>query len=190
MILPLYRRVLGAGFDALPARVRELHDLHGPSVWVGVANVERGRSLVSRLAALASGLPPEGRDQPLRVTFEPVGGKETWSRQFGSAPFRSVQYQRGGFLLERVGPTTFVFSALASPEGLALRLDGFRLLGVPLPRLLHPAVRTFESERDGRYHFEVEARLPLFGLLVRYAGWLQPLGPSAREADKGLSSTS
>jgi hypothetical protein len=108
------------------------------------------------------------------VTFEPVGASEHWSRQFGSAPFRSVQYERGGFLFERVGPTTFVFTALASAEGLALRLDGFRVLGVPLPRLLHPAVRTFECECDGRYRFEVEARLPLFGLLVRYHGWLVP----------------
>ena len=30
-----------------------------------------------------------------------------------------------------------------------------------MPRLLHPAVRTFESEQDGRYCFEVEAHLPL-----------------------------
>jgi hypothetical protein len=174
MSLPLYRRVLGARFDALPARVREVHDIQGVSVWAGVADVERGRSLVGRLAALVSGLPPEGRDQPLRVTFEPVGTREHWSRQFGGAPFRSVQYERGGFLLERVGPTTFVFSALTSPEGLALQLEGFRVLGVPLPRLLHPIVRTFECERDGRYRFEVEARLPLFGLLVRYGGWLMP----------------
>ena len=48
------------------------------------------------------------------------------------------------------------------------------MLGIPLPRLLHPTVRTFERERDGRYEFEVEAHLPLFGLLVRYSGWLEP----------------
>jgi hypothetical protein len=36
-------------------------------------------------------------------------------------------------------------------------------------------VRTFESERDGRYSFEVEAHLPLVGLLVRYSGWLLPM---------------
>jgi hypothetical protein len=174
MTPPLYRRVLGPRYDQLPACVRELHDIAGVSVWAGVASVERGRSLISRLAGLVSGLPPEGSDQPLRVTFEPAGASERWSRQFGSAPFRSVQYERGGFLFERVGPTTFVFTALASAEGLALRLDGFRVLGVPLPRLLHPTVRTFECEHGGRYHFEVEARLPLFGLLVRYHGWLVP----------------
>ena len=173
MSLPLYRRVLGPAFDELPARVRQLHDLEGVRVWVGRASVERGRSLPSRIAAVLSGLPSEGPDQLLSVTFEPSGTTEIWLRQFGSSQFRSVQYEHGGFLRERVGPTTFVFTAVASAKGLALRLDGFRVLGAPLPRLLHPAIRTFECERDGRYHFEVEARLPLFGLLVRYSGWLE-----------------
>ena len=43
-----------------------------------------------------------------------------------------------------------------------------------------PDRRTFEGERDGRYHFEVESRLPLIGLLVRYGGWLMPQGVQAR----------
>jgi hypothetical protein len=175
MTLPLYRRVLGPRFDEMPACVRELHDLDGVRVWAGMASVERGKSMLSRIAAALAGLPPEGQDQPLSVTFEPDGASEIWMRQFGSALFRSVQYERGGYLRERVGPTTFVFSPIASADGLVLRLDRFRVLGVPLPGLLHPAVRTFECERDGRYHFEVEARLPLIGLLVRYAGWLEPV---------------
>ncbi len=177
MSLPLYRRLLGPAFDKLPARVRELHDLDGVSVWQGRAKVERGQSLVARIAATLSSLPPEGDDQPLRVTFAPVADKEIWARQFGKALFRSVQYERGGLLCERVAISTFVFATVASADGLALRLDGFRLFGVPMPRMLHPEVRTFESERDGRYHFEVEAHLPLVGLLVRYTGWLERMVP-------------
>lgn len=181
MILPLYRRVLGDSFDVLPARVRELHDLKGASVWTGMADVERGQSLIARLAGFISGLPPQGRQQTLRVTFEPVDRAENWSRRFGKAQFPSVQYAQDGFLCECVGPTTFVFTPIASAEGLALRLDGFRVFGAPLPRLLHPAVRTFERECGGRYHFEVEARLPLFGLLVHYAGWLEPNAPECTQ---------
>jgi hypothetical protein len=175
MTLPLYRRVLGSRYDMLPPRVRELHDLKGPSTWTGMADVERGRSLISRLAGLISRLPPEAPGQSLRVRFEPVGLAENWSRRFGNALFPSVQYEHNGLLCERVGPTTFVFTPLASGKGLTLRLDGFRVVGIPLPRLLHPAVCTSEYEREGRYHFEVEARLPLFGLLVRYSGWLEPV---------------
>lgn len=174
MSIPLYRRVLGATFDVLPARVRELHDLRGPAVWWGEASVERGRSPLSRLAAALTGLPPAGADQPLRVTFEPVGAREIWSRRFGRMLFCSIQYERDGFLAERVGPATFVFTAVASTEGLALRLEGFKVLGIPLPRSLHPTVCTFERERGGRYEFEVEAHLPFLGLLVRYGGWLEP----------------
>jgi hypothetical protein len=174
MTSPLYRRVLGADFAVLPPRVRDLHDLDGRRVWTGRASVTRGTSLASRIAAAIAGLPPEAPDQALTVTFETAGSTEIWSRRFGSSLFRSVQYARGVSLHERVGPTTFVFTPLASGEGLALRLDGFRVLGVPLPRFLHPDVCTSEREREGRYEFEVEARLPLFGLLVRYAGWLEP----------------
>jgi len=169
---PLYRRLLGPRFAVLPPRVRELHDLSSASVWAGTANVERGRSPLSRLAAMIAGLPPEGRAQPLRVTFLPVGANEIWKRQFGRALFRSLQYARKGFLCERAGPTTFVFTPIATAEGLELRLDGFRVLGLPLPRLLHPSVRTWEWEREGVYHFQVEAQLPLVGLIVRYDGWL------------------
>src|SRR5689334_8866240 len=107
MSLPLYRRVLGPRFWVLPRRVRELHDLAVATQWAGVANVDRGRSRLSGLAAWIAGLPPYGRDQALCVTFEPVGADEIWTRQFGEARFRSVQWQRNGFLCERAGPTTF-----------------------------------------------------------------------------------
>ena len=174
MTPPLYHRILGAGFEALPRRVRELHDLGHRQVWSGQASVERGKSLPCRIAAALSGLPPAGPDQPLTVVFEPVGEREVWSRRFGSALFRTVQFACGSFLCERAGPATFVFTPIASADELVLRLDGFRVLGLPLPPLLHPKVRTSEREQNGRYCFEVEASLPLFGLLVRYAGWLEP----------------
>jgi hypothetical protein len=176
MTLPLYRRLLGPRFESLPARVRELHDLDRATVWAGRADVERGRSVASRMVATLFGLPPAGRGQALRVTFEPRGDKEVWCRAFGPAVFRSVQYERAGLLRERVGPSTFIFALDVSAEGMALVLKGVRCLGVPLPRLLAPGVRTFESERDGRYHFEVEAKLPLLGPIVRYSGWLERAG--------------
>ena len=173
MMVPLYRRLLGERFEQLPPRVRELHDLRGRSVWVGRADVERGRSWASRMAGALTSLPAAGMDQSLRVTFEVRGPEELWTRRFGSATFPSVQYERGGRLHERAGPVTFAFTLGATAEGLTLELAGLRAFGVPVPRSLHPAIATFESEREGRYRFEVEARLPLFGLLVRYAGWLE-----------------
>ena len=179
MTVPLYRRLLGPKFDMLPPRVRELHDLAAPATWEGRTDVERGASWLARLAATFFALPPTGRGQALSVTFTPDGHGEIWRRAFGGAVFRSVQYERGGRLFERVGASTLVFTLEVAAEGLSLVLVGVRVLGVPLPHPLHPAVRTLESERDGRYRFEVEATLPLIGLLVRYSGWLEKARGSA-----------
>src|SRR6185312_9105051 len=132
MKTPLYRRLLEERFEVLPARVRELHDITGISVWCGRADVERGRSFPSRMVATLFGLPPQGRDQMLRVTFQPTGDREIWSRAFGNALFRSVQYERGGLLHERVGPSTFVFALETSADGMALKLKGVRFGGIPL----------------------------------------------------------
>jgi Domain of unknown function (DUF4166) len=175
MTVPLYRRLLGPKFDMLPPRVRELHDLAAPAMWEGRADVERGVSLVARAAATLFALPPTGRDQALSVTFTPDGSCEIWRRAFGGAVFWSVQYEHGGRLFERVRASTLVFTLDVAPDGLSLVLVGVRFLGIPLPRPLHPAVRTLESEHDGRYRFEVEATLPRIGLLVRYSGWLEKI---------------
>ena len=164
----------------LPARVRELHDLTEPAVWIGRADVERGRSWVARVLATLFSLPPDGKDQPLRVSFVPGNGQEQWTREFGARTFRSVQFESSGLLSERIGMSCLISALEASPDGLALRLQGMRVLGISLPRALHPRVRTFESEQDGRYRFEAEAHLPAVGLLVRYAGWLgRAAAPSA-----------
>lgn len=56
--------------------------------------------------------------------------------------------------------------------GLYWRLMRVRALGLPLPASWFSGVRAREFERDGRYHFDVAAQLPLVGLLVRYRGWL------------------
>jgi hypothetical protein len=177
--LSLYRRLLGARFDALPVRVRELHDVTAMSRWDGRADVECGSGLAARIVVRLLGLPPEGRGQPLSVTFEPVEAREVWTRTFGASVFQSVQDGQDGLLHERAGPVTFLFALEASGEGLGLVLRDVRVAAVPLPRVAHPSVRTFESERDGRYRFEVEGSLPLVGLIVRYAGWLERAGPAS-----------
>lgn len=169
---PLYRRVLGERFALLPHQVQALHDLTAKSLWVGTADVERGRHPLSRLAGWITGLPRAGRGLPLSVTFEVRDGAEIWTRAFGHSVFRTVQYQEGGQLHERAGPVTFQFDLLVRDRALSLELRGMRVLGLPVPRRLLPTVATEEREIAGRYRFRVESSLPVAGLLVRYAGSL------------------
>lgn len=175
LAIPLYRRVLGASFDRLPPLVRALHDLDGSAVWSGRADVERGTHPICRLIAVIARLPQPGPDQPLTVTFTAAGDAERWHRAFGDRVFPSLQRAGHGGILERIGPAVITLVPQADATGLGLTVSRLTVFGMPMPRALVPIVATREHEADGRYRFEVEARLPHFGRLVRYAGWLAPI---------------
>jgi Domain of unknown function (DUF4166) len=171
---PLYRRLLGPLFDELPAQVQRLHDVEAPVTWSGRADVQRGSTMPARALARLFGLPPHGADQPITVMFVPQGYAEVWTRIFGADRFVSTQRASGDELRETVGPLTLRMTLQGNRSGLGLTLVGARFLGIiPVPGLLLPRIRTHENEIDGRYHFDVEARLPVFGLLVHYRGWLE-----------------
>jgi hypothetical protein len=176
----LYRRLLGAQFEILPDAVRALHEIGCAALWVGQADVDRGTTLPARIIAAVFGLPPAGLGQQLTCTFELKGASEIWKRQFGGTPFlggtrfRSVQFERDGRLNETVGPVRLIMALHADADGLRLTMTGARFLGVPLPVWLVPRISTAETERGGRYHFDVEASMPGVGRLVHYRGWLEP----------------
>ncbi|MDX2204627.1 MAG: DUF4166 domain-containing protein [Hyphomicrobiaceae bacterium] len=171
----LYRRALGARFADLAPAVQHLHDLGTRATWEGEADVERGTHPLSRLAGWLASLPPAGTAVPLQVTFEPVRGGEIWSRRFGRSLFRTRQFLRDGVLCERAGPITFAFSIAVAEGAMSLRLAGMRVLGIPVPRTLRPAIETREEQTpDGAYRFAVSSRLPGVGLLVAYRGRLRP----------------
>jgi hypothetical protein len=48
----------------------------------------------------------------------------------------------------------------------------WHLLGIPLPMWLCPRVDAHESVENGRFHFHVDIRHALAGLIVRYEGSL------------------
>ena len=172
---PLYRRVLGADFDNLPSAVKALHDNPGRVVAVGSCEVTRGGNPLARLMASLYGFPPAGEDVPLRVVVEVAGGFERWSRDFGGHRLRSVQGEvagRPGLIFERFGPGRFTIDPQPSEQGLSFALKGARILGIPLPRFLWPAIVGDETRVEGRYNFDVAIALPLVGLLVSYRGEL------------------
>jgi hypothetical protein len=58
--------------------------------------------------------------------------------------------------------------------GLDMTVEEARIFGLRLPRWLCPVSDAREFARDGRFHFDFSLSLPVFGLLVRYNGWLVP----------------
>jgi hypothetical protein len=175
---PLYARLIGAGFDALPPAVRALHDLHADAGAAGEGRVERGPGRAARLVAAAMRLPPGGT-WPLHVAFAERDGVETWTRDFGGHAFASALSAADGLLVERFGPLRFAFALESNPSGLVMHLRRWSFLGVPMPRRLGPAIAAREWQEDGWFRFDVRVTMPLVGEIVHYRGRLKPAGEMA-----------
>ncbi|WP_072389051.1 SDR family oxidoreductase [Hyphomicrobium sp. CS1BSMeth3] len=173
---PLYARLLGPAWPALPEPIRQMHDLAGTRIAKGNASVERGTGLLSRIAAAIIGFPSAAESVPVRVEFRECGGTETWTRTFGGKTFSSEQFAGQGrsdsLLCERFGPLTFAMALVLDDECLRLVLRRWSLFGLPLPLWLAPRSDAYESVEGGRFAFHVEISHPISGLIVRYRGRL------------------
>lgn len=167
----LYQRILGADFERLPARLRELHARRGVRRYAGEAEASRGAGRLSRLCGWIAGLPP-AHAGAIEVEIDADLAGETWIRRFGDGAMRSRLRERGGLIQERLGPMAFAFALERVDDGLIWRLRSVRALGLPLPLHWFDGMHAREFEHDGRYRFDVRAALPGIGLLVHYRGWL------------------
>lgn len=167
----LFARLLGGAFDTLAPRVRALHLRDGTRRYRGEVDVERGRGWLAGLCLRATGLPPAGRG-PIEVEIVVDANGERWTRHVGGHAMRSRLWAADGLLRERLGLVTFGFALSAHDGAIEWRVMHVRALGLPLPARWFDAVAAREFEEGGRYRFDVQAALPLAGLLVRYRGWL------------------
>ena len=169
----LFERVLGdAAFSTLPQRVQALHRATGKRTYSGSATVEAGGGWLARLCAWLTALPAQEQTVPVQVEITSDAHGERWTRHFGAHRMPSRFWVQDGLLCEHIGVATFAFALTAQGGALHWQVRHARALGVRLPAFLFRAVRAREFEADGRYGFDVEARLPLAGLLVHYRGWL------------------
>jgi hypothetical protein len=164
----LFRQLIGPDFAGLPLAVRNVHQDCDETALAGRCRIDRGGGMLAALFGAVSSLPKAGEDVPVRVTIRRRDGGETWARDFGGQPMVSSLRARDGLL----GPTTFRFALSADRERITWKVVGARVLGIPVPVSMFAGVSASESTEGGRYRFDVEARLPVVGLLVRYGGTL------------------
>jgi hypothetical protein len=170
---PLFAGLLGeAAFSTLSSRVQTLHLDQGTRRYRGQADVARGRGLLAWLCGWVTSQPPAANGVALEVEIAATAAGERWSRFFAGYPMRSTLWAAQGLLCERLGLVTFGFELAARDGALVWTVRRVRTLGLPLPAGWFAGVRAREFEIEGRYCFDVEARLPVAGLLVHYQGWL------------------
>jgi short subunit dehydrogenase-like uncharacterized protein len=169
---PLYERVMGPRFAALPPSLRALHDLLRDGGASGRATVTRGHNPLARLIARMAGFPAAG-EHDLHVAFTEQDGVEHWIRDFSGRRFSSRLFESEGRLNERFGAIRFAFDLPSDSKGLAMVIRRWWLGPLPMPLALAPRAPAREWDEGGRFHFDVAIGLPLIGPVVHYRGWLE-----------------
>jgi hypothetical protein len=160
---------LGRTFFKLPEIVQQAH--HGTIQLTGTVTVQRGRGLGWLLAELLR-LPRSNPKAELVVVAWHFPDQMVWSRTFDGRTFESTFRTDEIFLIEQMGGLSLFLEPKVEAGRLVYRLAATRLGPIALPRLLAPSLNAWESEREGRYDFEISVALPLIGRVIRYAGQL------------------
>lgn len=177
----LFQRLFKDNFARLPGPWQKFHSAIGIHQFEGEAEVLRGGHLVTSTLAFLLRLPPASK-VPVKLVIEKKGEGETWARYFGDHFFQTFLFlgeetrnSDGQFLLrERYGPFCFGIALTAHTETVEWSIDRWWFFGVPLPKFLAPLSQTREFiDDEGRYAFDIDLSLPLFGRLIAYRGWLK-----------------
>jgi hypothetical protein len=174
---PLFRRLLGNAYDALPPVIRQAHDVRGVLVLEGTADAAKPDNVFGDLIARLFRLPRSGSDMPVRVEMRGEhDGSETWTRLYPGVTMRSNLRNPCAATQqvdEVLGPLSIRLHWKPSEHGLQLETLGARLFGCPLPDFLRPRSHAYETVgAEGQFHFDVPIALPLVGMIVHYKGSL------------------
>lgn len=177
---PLYARVLGDRWHALPEPLRRMHDFNDEGRAEGLAEIDRGDGVIAQLVAAIVGFPRAGQNVPVQVMFKANAKGELWQRTFAGKRFSSYQFAdgepRGAVVFERFGLITIALHLVLQNERLDVIPVSWSLLGIPLPKSLMPVGETYEwVDSQNRFNFHVEIGHPWFGRVVRYRGFLVPV---------------
>ena len=174
---PLYKRMLGEAWDALPPPLAAMHNLpSGELKAEGTARVETGNNIFARLLAAVYGFPRAGESVPLKVSFHRRDDGELWQRDFAGRKFSTFQSEGRGYadklLVEKFGPVTF-WMALVLKEGrLHVVTRRWSIFGILLPLAFAPKSSVYEYADRDVFCFHVEVKHWLMGLILRYEGRL------------------
>ena len=183
----LFQTAMGEKFDQLPPRLQELHGPNACKTWTGEARTQTGKTWLARLISRTIGFAVPSKSgtasyEPLEVTFERLEASEKWTRNFNGHSFNShftLQEKVEGdsvryMAIENFGLFKFELDLLCEKSRLYFVVKRCTFLKLPLPAILLPSGESYEYEQQDRFHFNVEVRVPIAGLIGAYDGWLMP----------------
>jgi hypothetical protein len=171
---PIYRQMLGGTFAELDAPVQRFHSLQGHYRLSGRCTVGGAEHPLGRLLCLLLRLPRATTASDFTFDLEADGSQERWTRNFPTRRMRSLlSVTADRRLRERLGPARLEFSIQVADGSLTMHLEQIRVFGLRWPQRWLPSVWAIECGDQGRFCFDVGARLGGLGSLVVYSGHLE-----------------
>jgi hypothetical protein len=165
-----FEKVIGPAFTQLDPLIQKAHQ--GNIQLIGFVTVERGNRLARLLCDIMK-MPAAGKQVPFEVSGEHYDDRMVWNRRFDQKQLFSCFRLEGSDFIERMGPIKLRLGIVNENGAVVYRVNKAQLWGIPLPGFLSPRLNARESERNGKYVFQVRVSLPVLGRLVAYYGELQ-----------------
>ncbi|MGJ8563664.1 MAG: DUF4166 domain-containing protein [Alphaproteobacteria bacterium] len=189
MTTSLFRTVLGPVFEDLPPSLKVLHSGHAQTVWNGQATTRYDKNILAGLIRKSLKIHTSMGKVPITVTISAAPSCEKWERSFDGKGFKSQLSAGKGrnarLMIERFGPLSVAMAIVKKGDELHFIPRRWFILGCPMPKALLPRGTSFEYEKDGIFHFDVEIRVPLAGVIAAYKGSLTiaDIEPAKRKTD-------
>jgi saccharopine dehydrogenase-like NADP-dependent oxidoreductase len=174
---PLFRHVLGTGFDNMPKVTQTLHRGAPAVIGEGRADIEAPDNIIGRMVSALFRFPAPGKDVPVSVLVEQVPSGERWMRRYPGRDMLSFMGNpdpKTQTLEERFGWLSFKMRISSHWDGLDMEMVSARCGALKLPKFMTPQIKASErTDASKRHLFDVSIHLPLVGKIVSYAGWLK-----------------
>ena len=163
---------MGAHYANLAPALQRFHRLRGQHTLHGEVEIVPPASPPARMLAWLLGTPRQAIRGPVRFELQADASRETWIRHFPLKTMQSTLLLIDGQVVEQLGPARLVFALTEFDGALDMALQAMRFFGIPCPRWLMPRLVARETGDANRLHFDVQAAVPLIGMVTHYRGHL------------------
>jgi hypothetical protein len=170
--LSMYEQAMGERYARLGDALQRFHRLAGRQVLLGQVETQAPASWPARALAFCLGSPRQALAGPIRFELDADPDTETWTRHFPNRTMSSRLRLESGSIVERLGPVRLSFDLQEHEGRLRMHLQRLHVLGIPCPAFLMPRVVAEETGVGDRLQFNVQAALPLVGVVAGYRGHL------------------
>ena len=153
-----------------------LQEIYGPVTDLkahGVVDIEHGKGPLVKLTNKLLKMPPAGKKVKVDLRINRSSDKEIWERNFNRHVLKTEQFQRNGYLIEKIGHILIGFKLSVKDGGLEFKQDFTCIHNIRLPRAMSINTTAYTKGEGDSWYVNVETTSSVLGLLLRYYGLIK-----------------